>query len=65
MMIMYAELVGEIVWTLAGFLLLWIFGWTLWAETMVLLGLVGLASWPFRYRKAKRQLATDPPPTSN
>jgi hypothetical protein len=32
---------------------------------MILLGFAGLVSWPFRYRKAKRRLAADPPPTSS
>ena len=54
---MVGELVGEVIWTLLGVLVISL-GWTTFGETMVALGILGLLSWPVRAWRARRQRTT-------
>ena len=49
----WIELAGEVIFILLG-VSVFSFGWTLFGETMVIVGAIGLASWVVRAWRAKR-----------
>jgi hypothetical protein len=58
--IIWGELIGEVAFILLGVVVVRL-GWTTFGETMVAIGIFGLATWPFRFWRARRRPDSEAP----
>jgi Flp pilus assembly protein TadB len=63
MKLLWSELIGLIIWFVAGVIVI-VLGWTTFGETMLLVGGIGLVTWIVQVWQSRRQPAAEPP-TSN